>query len=60
MWWMQSLIHGRTITQEDYATFADRVKFIGVDLRHTPSVEKLCDALVRMLPKLDYLIHNSW
>jgi NAD(P)-dependent dehydrogenase (short-subunit alcohol dehydrogenase family) len=43
----------------DYAQWGGRVEFYGIDLRHTLSVEKFCATLMRSVPSLDFLIHNS-
>jgi NAD(P)-dependent dehydrogenase (short-subunit alcohol dehydrogenase family) len=32
---------------------------VGVDLRHTPSVEALCHRLLQTLPQLDFIVHNA-
>lgn len=43
----------------DFADFADRVEFVGIDLRQIGAVEGLAADLVDRLPKLDYLINNA-
>ena len=43
----------------DFAEFAERLEIHGLDLRHTPSVERLCAHLVGSLPRLDLLVNNA-
>ncbi|MCK5944169.1 MAG: SDR family NAD(P)-dependent oxidoreductase, partial [Planctomycetes bacterium] len=43
----------------DYDTFADRLQIFGLDLRHTPSVERLCAHLLESLDRLDVLVNNA-
>ncbi len=49
----------RYAAEPDYAQWRDRLSIVGVDLRHTPSVEALCDQLCQALPHLDLLISNA-
>jgi NAD(P)-dependent dehydrogenase (short-subunit alcohol dehydrogenase family) len=49
----------RFAREVDAATWARRLRVYGVDLRHTPSVERLCAHLVATLPRLDALINNA-
>jgi NAD(P)-dependent dehydrogenase (short-subunit alcohol dehydrogenase family) len=43
----------------DFADWQDRLQIHGIDLRHTPSVERLASHLHATLPRLDFLIHNA-
>ena len=43
----------------DYDEFADRLQIFGLDLRHTPSVERLCAHLLTSLDRLDVLVNNA-
>lgn len=43
----------RYAREEDYEAFRDRLTIYGLDLRHTPSVELLCQHLSRTLDRLD-------
>ena len=43
----------------EYEEFADRLQIFGLDLRHTPSVERLCAHLLESLDRLDVLINNA-
>jgi NAD(P)-dependent dehydrogenase (short-subunit alcohol dehydrogenase family) len=45
--------------QPDYRDFQERLQIHGLDLRHTPSVERLARFLVERLPRLDYLLNNA-
>ena len=49
----------RFAREPDAAGWTARLHVHGVDLRHTPSVERLCDHLCRTLPRLDALINNA-
>jgi len=49
----------RYLAEPDAANWADRLHVYGVDLRHTPSVERLCQHLLSTLPRLDALINNA-
>jgi NAD(P)-dependent dehydrogenase (short-subunit alcohol dehydrogenase family) len=44
---------------EDFASFADRLEIFGLDLRHTPSVDRLARFLDGHLPRLDFIINNA-
>jgi NAD(P)-dependent dehydrogenase (short-subunit alcohol dehydrogenase family) len=48
--------YGREIDVEQWR---DRLHIYGVDLRHTPSVEALCQHLLTTLSRLDVLINNA-
>ena len=43
----------------DYEEFSDRLQVFGLDLRHTPSVERLCAHLLESLDRLDILVNNA-
>ena len=43
----------------DYDQFADRLQIFALDLRHTPSVERLCAHLLSSLQGLDILVNNA-
>jgi NAD(P)-dependent dehydrogenase (short-subunit alcohol dehydrogenase family) len=43
----------------EFAEFAGRLEIHGLDLRHTPSVERLCAHLLGRLARLDFLINNA-
>jgi NAD(P)-dependent dehydrogenase (short-subunit alcohol dehydrogenase family) len=45
--------------EPDYDAWRDRLTVHGVDLRHTPSVDLLCQRLDAVLPRLDFQIHNA-
>lgn len=50
----------RRFTREpDAPDWAHRLSVYGIDLRHTPSVERLCRHLLATLPRLDALINNA-
>ncbi len=43
----------------DFSSFASRLQIFGLDLRHTPSVERFADELSRTLGRLDFIINNA-
>jgi len=43
----------------EFEEFAGRLEIHGLDLRHTPSVERLCAHLLGSLERLDFLINNA-
>jgi len=45
--------------EADAADWTARLVVYGIDLRHTPSVERWCDHLCATLPRLDALINNA-
>ncbi len=49
----------RYAEEADFGDWADRLEIHGIDLRHSPSVELLCDDLLRAHDRLDYLINNA-
>jgi len=49
----------RYAAEPDFEAWGDRLHVHGVDLRHTPSVERLCQALLQRLDRLDVIINNA-
>ena len=49
----------RYAAEADFEDWKDRVHVLGVDLRHTPSVEALCRHLNATLDRLDFIINNA-
>ena len=49
----------RFAAERDALDWTPRLTVYGIDLRHTPSVERLCRHLVATLPRLDALINNA-
>jgi len=49
----------RFAAERDALDWVHRLCVYGVDLRHTPSVERLCTHLLATLPRLDALINNA-
>ncbi|ACG72907.1 oxidoreductase [Anaeromyxobacter sp. K] len=49
----------RYAREADFERWRDRLSIHGVDLRHTPSVELLCQRLDATLPRLDFQLHNA-
>ncbi|MEZ4297767.1 MAG: SDR family oxidoreductase [Polyangiaceae bacterium] len=49
----------RYAEEEDYPSFAERLQIYGLDLRHTPSVERLTAHLDASLDRLDFILHNA-
>lgn len=45
--------------EPDFEDFEDRLQIHGLDLRHTPSVEDLCQHLDATLPRLDFILNNA-
>ncbi len=43
----------------EFSEFAGRLEIHGIDLRHTPSIERLCAHLLGSLERLDFLINNA-
>ncbi|MSR47148.1 MAG: SDR family oxidoreductase [Planctomycetes bacterium] len=43
----------------DFVRFADRLRVFGLDLRHTPSVERFCAELDATLERLDFIVNNA-
>ena len=49
----------RFAREPDASAWTQRLHVYGIDLRHTPSVELLCQHLLQTLPRLDALINNA-
>ncbi len=49
----------RYAREPDFEAWQERLTLYGIDLRHTPSVELLCQRLDATLPRLDFQIHNA-
>ncbi len=49
----------RYAREEDFEAFRDRLHVHGLDLRHTPSVERFCAYVDRALPRLDFILNNA-
>ncbi|MEZ4339326.1 MAG: SDR family oxidoreductase [Sandaracinaceae bacterium] len=49
----------RYAAEEDFEAWRDRLSIYGLDLRHTPSVERFSAHLDRTLPRLDFLLNNA-
>ncbi len=49
----------RYASEPDFEEFSDRLELHGLDLRHTPSVERLANQLAAELPRLDFIINNA-
>jgi NAD(P)-dependent dehydrogenase (short-subunit alcohol dehydrogenase family) len=49
----------RFAREPDAGEWTERLHVYGIDLRHTPSVERLCEHLLATLPRLDALINNA-
>lgn len=49
----------RYAREDDFEEFRDRLEIHGLDLRHTPSVEALCQSLNAQLDRLDFIINNA-
>ncbi len=49
----------RYAAEPDFEEWRDRLQLFGLDLRHTPSVEAFCQALLATEPRLDFIINNA-
>ncbi len=49
----------RYAERADFAEYQDRLQIYGLDLRHTPSIERLCAHLLSTLDRLDFVINNA-
>jgi NAD(P)-dependent dehydrogenase (short-subunit alcohol dehydrogenase family) len=49
----------RYAREPDFASFRDRLRIHGLDLRHVPSVEAFAHALTQTLPRLDVILNNA-
>jgi NAD(P)-dependent dehydrogenase (short-subunit alcohol dehydrogenase family) len=45
--------------EADFADWGHRLEIVGLDLRHTPSVEELCRHLTATRPRLDIIVNNA-
>jgi NAD(P)-dependent dehydrogenase (short-subunit alcohol dehydrogenase family) len=49
----------RYAAEPDFADWGSRLEIFGLDLRHTPSVEGFCRALLATRPRLDFIVNNA-
>ncbi len=49
----------RYAREPDFAEWKERLTVVGLDLRHTPSVEAFCTELDRTLDRLDFILNNA-
>ena len=49
----------RYAAEPDFGDWADRLEIVGLDLRHTPSVEGFCRELLATRDRLDFIINNA-
>jgi NAD(P)-dependent dehydrogenase (short-subunit alcohol dehydrogenase family) len=49
----------RYAAEPDFQAWADRLDIVGLDLRHTPSVEAFCRQMLATKPRLDFIINNA-
>jgi NAD(P)-dependent dehydrogenase (short-subunit alcohol dehydrogenase family) len=49
----------RYAKEPDFADLKERLQIFGLDLRHTPSVERFARFLAKRLPRLDYVLNNA-
>ncbi|HEU5050894.1 MAG TPA: SDR family oxidoreductase [Gemmatimonadales bacterium] len=49
----------RYAAEPDFAEWGDRLEIVGLDLRHTPSVEAFCHQLLETRDRLDFIINNA-
>ncbi len=49
----------RYAREEDFADWEHRLEIHGVDLRHTPSVELMCQRILRTHSRLDFIVNNA-
>ena len=49
----------RYAAEEDFAVWGERLEIHGIDLRHIPDVEALCDRLLATHERLDFIINNA-
>ncbi len=45
--------------ERDFPGFSGRLQIYGLDLRHTPGVERFARYLLERLPRLDYILNNA-
>lgn len=49
----------RYAAEQDFNEWCDRLEIIGLDLRHTPSVEGFCHEMLQTHDRLDFIINNA-
>ena len=49
----------RYAQEPDFSLWGHRLEIFGLDMRHTPSVEALCQELLATRPRLDFIINNA-
>jgi NAD(P)-dependent dehydrogenase (short-subunit alcohol dehydrogenase family) len=49
----------RYAQEPDFHQWGHRLEIFGLDMRHTPSVEALCQKLLETQPRLDFIINNA-
>ena len=49
----------RYATEPDFGEWGRRLEIVGLDLRHTPSVEAFCRELAATRERLDFIINNA-
>ncbi|MEO8451316.1 MAG: SDR family oxidoreductase [Gemmatimonadota bacterium] len=49
----------RYANEADFSEWSDRLEIVGLDLRHTPSVEAFCRQLMEGRSRLDFIINNA-
>lgn len=49
----------RYAAEVDFSNWADRLEIVGLDLRHTPSVEAFCHHVLATRQRLDFIINNA-
>jgi NAD(P)-dependent dehydrogenase (short-subunit alcohol dehydrogenase family) len=49
----------RYAAEVDFGDWGDRLEIVGLDLRHTPSVEAFCRELLATRHRLDFIINNA-
>jgi NAD(P)-dependent dehydrogenase (short-subunit alcohol dehydrogenase family) len=49
----------RYAQEPDFAEWGHRLEIFGLDMRHTPSVEALCQQLLATRTRLDFIINNA-
>src|SRR6185503_17596601 len=49
----------RYAREADFGEWAHRLEIVGLDLRHTPSVEAFCRELLATRDRLDFIVNNA-
>jgi NAD(P)-dependent dehydrogenase (short-subunit alcohol dehydrogenase family) len=49
----------RYAQEADFDTWSDRLEVVGLDLRHTPSVEAFCREFLSSHARLDFIVNNA-